>query len=141
MAYPFESKEISRQKDVKIQVLSDIQANLPHFDSNGNRSSFTKVAVPKGEYIAEKVISERFFKKDNGTLGASTGEKLTHYLINIPIETGFNVAPLTPYSVPISPEIKELATEKKNFFTPTNIFIGLAIIGAVVGILKWKKVF
>ena len=31
-------------------------------------------------------------------------------------------------------------TDKKTFFTPKNIVIGLVVLGAVFGILKWQKI-
>lgn len=35
---------------------------------------------------------------------------------------------------------QKLQTETKSFFTPKNILIGVLAIGAIFGLLKWKKV-
>jgi hypothetical protein len=105
--YPFINKEISRQKNVRIQVGVDVKANLPKYDSQNKLSYVIQVAVPKGEYVVDKVFTEQFNK-----YGAkeSTGKKDFYYDIKIPIQTSNTSAPLTSFSLSPSSDIKELTS-------------------------------
>jgi hypothetical protein len=147
--YPFINKEISRQKNVKIQVGVDIQANLPKYDSQNKLSNVVQVAVPKGEYVVDKVFTELFNK-----YGAkeSTGKKDFYYDIKIPIQTSNTSAPLTPFQLSPNSDIKELGvvTESDdNIIGGTDVapqtFLqknktNLLILGALVlGYLGYKK--
>jgi hypothetical protein len=145
MAYPFKEKEISRTKNVKILVNTDVTGNLPEFDKSGNKSSVVKVAVPKGEYISEKVNFEKFSLDDK-----STGQKWTQYFVNIPMQTSYGVSTLSPFPIysnyvteitpsPTTPNITQgtPTTTPKSY---KNIIMGVLAIGLIIGLLKWKKV-
>ena len=132
MAYPFKQKEVSRTKNVKILVNNDVMGNLPQFDSSGNQSSEIKLAVPKGEYVADKVNFEKFTLDDK-----STGEKWTQYFVNVPIQKSYNVAPLSPYPISGS-DVTELSNTLTSNANKKTITIVLVVV-AVLGLLKWKK--
>ena len=102
--YPFIDKEVSRQKNVKIQVGVDITAGLPKYDKDNKLSNQVQVAVPKGEYVVDKVFTEQLEKISK----KSTGKKGFYYDIKIPIQTSNTSAPLTSYSLNPNSDIKEL---------------------------------
>ena len=150
--YPFINKEISRQKNVKIQVGVDVQANLPKYDSQNKLSGVIQVAVPKGEYVVDKVFTEQF---GLGATGKSTGRKDFYYDIKIPIQTSNTSAPLTPFQLSPNSDIKELTSETKqnglgqDYFDNTDVVpetflqknkTNLLIAGALVlGYFAYKK--
>ena len=149
--YPFIDKEVSRQKNVKIQVDVDITANLPKYDYYNKLSNVIQVAVPKGEYVVDKVFTEQIEKISK----KSTGKKGFYYDIKIPIQTSNTSAPLSPYSLYPNADIKELTsdTEQKGLGTDnpnskdvapqtfldknkTNLLI---LGGLVIAYLAYKK--
>jgi hypothetical protein len=147
--YPFIYKEISRQKNVRIQVGVDVEAGLPKYDSQNKLSNVVQVAVPKGEYVVDKVFTEQF-----NIYGAkeSTGKKDFYYDIKIPIQTSNTSAPLTPFSLSPNSDIKELTSVTESDNTNTNdtnvnpqTFLQkhknhLLIVGAlVIGYFAYKK--
>jgi hypothetical protein len=149
--YPFIDKEVARQKNVKIQVDVDITANLPKYDYYNNLSNVVQVAVPKGEYLVEKVFTEQIEKISK----KSTGRKGFYYDIKIPIQTSNTSAPLSPYSLYPNADIKELTsvTEQKGLGAnyPDNTDVApqtfleknktnlLILGGLVIAYLAYKK--
>jgi hypothetical protein len=101
--YPFIDKEVSRQKNVKIQVGVDVTARLPKYDKYNKLSYQVQVAVPKGEHVVDKVFTEQLEKISK----KSTGKKGFYYDIKIPIQTSMISAPLTSYTFNPNSDIKE----------------------------------
>lgn len=94
MAYPFTFKETILKKGVKIQTTSDKTGNIAKYNSDGTRYNIIDVEVPKGIYFADKVMTEKFVKKADGSLGSTTGEKHIKYIVQIPTEIAFNTTEL-----------------------------------------------
>jgi hypothetical protein len=111
--YPFIDKEVSRQKNVRIQVGVDVMRSLPKYDYYNKLSNVVQVAVPKGEYVVEKVFTEQLDKISK----KSTGKKSFYYDNNVIIN--MRNGGLTGSSgLNILKQNKEIFTIFSNHFSP-----------------------
>ncbi len=104
------------------------------------------VKVVKGQVIEGDVITRFIFNKNTQgieykvttTIGGQGRPADGMDKFFIPLDNLETLTDNSANNVDTSNNTK--STEAKSFFTPKNIVIGLGVLGAVFGILKWQKI-